>query len=300
MPSSFFRRRAHLKKRVFPWKLNPLGSQDYSPAQNVTRRLGIKKGEHVLVFAGYYGEWASSLSDLARISFTDPSKEYSSLFSKRHAGARVKAVAGELVPTKYGKYDWSFSFEPFPLVQNGGLTYSMTRAMMNNKGAKIVLSNNNPQRNKHLVDIVQRVAKVYGAKVTGESVTLDVISAIDTLRKAQKSDSENLRFGDAQSRKEKMSVVTLLTNPSARKKAMLDLAVENLVDKEIKQKTKRNYSRNTSSFNPTARTTQKDFEFAKSLVPMISQRLNCPQKEIESSLARINQLAQLYAQKRVM
>lgn len=300
MPLSFFRRRAHLNKRIFPWKPNFQGAQDYAPAQLVTKKLGMKKGEKVLVFAGYYGEWASALSHSTQVTYTDPSKEFAKLYARKHKGAWVRAVPAELVPSRFANYDWSFSFEPFPVAENGGLFHSMTRALLNNKGAKIVLSNQDLTRNQNLRRTVDLIAKIYGAKVSASKFSLDVVRVMDSILMTQQSDAENLKISEALPKKENLHLITLLTNPLARKRARLDISVENIIDKEIKKRSRGNYNR-TSSKNPilvpTIQTQQRDYAFALTLIPKLSQMLALPPAEIKASINRINKLAQLYAQR---
>jgi hypothetical protein len=299
MPLSFFRRRAHLNKRIFPWKPNVQGAQDYVPVETVTKKLGIKKGEKVLVFAGYYGDWANALSHSTQLTYTDPSKEFANLYARKHSGARVKAVAAELVPLRPKKYDWSFSFEPFPVAQNGGLLHSMTRALLNNKGAKVVLSNQDLSRNQIMQKTIDSIAKIYGAKVGVSKFSLNVMRVMDSLSMIQKSDAENLRISEALPKKENLHLITLLTNPIARKRARLDISVGNIIDKAIKKRARGNYNQKAPKGRvlvPSLKTQQRDYAFAQTLIPELSRRLALPPAEIRSSINRINRLAQMYAQ----
>ncbi len=297
MPISFFRLRAHLKKRIKPWKVNLFGSQDFSPTSfRISKRMGIKKGEKVLVFAGYFGDWAKYLMPLAKITFTDLSRDYTERFSRTVSGAKTKTIPAEIIPVRAKKYNWSFSFEPFPLVEQGGLTYALSRSMLNKNGSKIVFSNQNLARNDLLKRVSQKVAKIYDAEFVLSNFSVDVISAMDTLRKKQGSDSENIVFQRAAPTKKQMNLITIKTNPLSRRKAFVDNLLLNIIDKEMKKEFKNNYSRSKtkSGLRPTKKTTQKDYDFALTLVPLLSKKLNLSEQEVKQSIERLKQLSMVY------
>jgi len=299
MPLSFFRRRAHLKKKVIPWKMNIMGTQDYAPRDlSVRKKMGIKQGERVLVFAGYFGEWARALTPKTRVTFTDPSAEYTRAFKAHQSEARVKTIPGEIIPTKNGTYDWSFSFEPFPLVGHGGIIHTISHSLMNKGGVKIAYSNQDPARNTQLRKIASQVASVYGAQVTETRFSADMLRSLDTLRKRAQSDAENLRFSEASPVRETINLLTIRTNPAARRMADIDASVMNLVDKEIKQREGKNYARvnqRNRVIKPTKQITQKDYSFALTIIPALSRRLGLSERETLQSINRLKKMADIYS-----
>lgn len=66
-----------LLKHSKPYKIATL--TDYqelvSIDENLAERLEFKRGEDILIVAGYYGDWAEKLSHDLNVHFTDDSKD---------------------------------------------------------------------------------------------------------------------------------------------------------------------------------------------------------------------------------
>ena len=129
--------------------------------KDLLKKLGLRKGEKILVFAGYYGGWANELACAGcDVVYSDVSKSLTE-YARRKYPRIKKAVCRDYIwlPEKEKEYDWSFSFEPVGGKQ--GLVIAIIRGLMNNKGVKIV---HYPRENKP-GDAYLRyklVARVYG------------------------------------------------------------------------------------------------------------------------------------------
>jgi len=129
--------------------------------EDLLKKLGLRKSEKILVFAGYYGEWANELANAGcRVVYSDVSKSLTE-YARRKYPRIKRAVCRDYIwlPEKEKEYDWSFSFEPVGGKQ--GLVIAIIRGLMNNKGVKIV---HYPRENKP-GDAYLRyklVARVYG------------------------------------------------------------------------------------------------------------------------------------------
>ena len=137
--------------------------------EDLLKKLGLRKSEKILVFAGYYGEWANELANAGcRVVYSDVSKSLTE-YARRKYPRIKRAVCRDYIwlPEKEKAYDWSFSFEPVGGKQ--GLVIAIIRGLMNNKGVKIV---HYPRENKP-GDAYLRyklVARVYGCGFGRNSV----------------------------------------------------------------------------------------------------------------------------------
>ncbi|HNV01184.1 MAG TPA: hypothetical protein PKK60_02030 [archaeon] len=199
-----------------------LPSQDYIPVEkNLATKIGMNKGEKVLVFAGYLGDWAGGLSHETRLTYTDLNHTFKEFVrkQKRASISKFKVIAGESVPQRPKIYDWSFSFEPIPLVNSGTMSVSLARSLLNNKGAKIIFS---PMYEVESAECwskyVKNLSKIYGVEVDYSRIPLN-------------SQRARSYFGISSPSIRKFDLMTIHTNPIARKKAFLDLRLLNVVDK---------------------------------------------------------------------
>lgn len=292
MPLSYLRKRFQISKSVFPWKPNNYGAQDFVPVESkLNSRLGISKGSKVHVFAGYYGNWAHALAESTKVRYTDASKEFTEIAKKRGMGSvSYKTIAAELAPVRKNIFDWSFSFEPFPLIGHKGINAVASRALLNKKGLKVLYSERENERGKTLTEAISFVGNVYGAKMVTKKVRLNALKTSEKL-------SKEITFP----RMQEFTLVTLLTNPLAREKVALDLKVQNFLDKLIKSNNPRGYNNpiiplmTQKKLASVKRTQSKDFEFAHKMAPIIASKLGITLREVKESLSRLEELSKLYA-----
>jgi len=193
------------------------GAQSLVPKDPLlSKKLGLAKKEKILVIAGYYGDWARALSESCEVRYTDLGKEMAAFAGRKKAKVRsFTARPAELLVRKPMLYDWSFLFEPYPLVA-GSLCLVLARSLLNKKGCKILeRSNLDPT----FYAQVTKVARLYNAKSKFEQIRLTGL--------VNKSKIEC-----------PVAMFTLSTNNEARKKAMLDMGLLrelNLAAKNRKQ-----------------------------------------------------------------
>lgn len=196
---------------------NPLAvQQQVVPAdQKLGQKLGIAKSDRVLVFAGYFGDWAQALSHHAHVTYSDIGKTMTA-FVKTHKPGRIErfwARPAQALPHARGQFDWSFSFEPYPLRYEGSLDMALARSLLNRKGAIIVnasSSNASNLPNRPFSNLVNVVAKIYGANA--RSSVLRIWTKGGTSRVLTP-----------------LGVDVLRSNMRARKRARIDLEVYKMV-----------------------------------------------------------------------
>jgi len=188
--------------------------QDFVPTdRKLIEKLGLKKGEKVLVFAGGHGDWANALArKKMKVFYTDASKKMTSYAEKRFSKSKIssfRAREASLQPQLKKKFDWSFSFEPVPLEPSWNLTFALLRSLLNKKGAKFVYRERDdpfgPKINKEF-------EKIYGIKIRTK---LELLFGI--------------RHGKKQLKE--CNIITIKTNNEARKKVNIDLKVMNFLRK---------------------------------------------------------------------
>ena len=128
------------KAAAGPWRTSLL---EKSPSQTVIpddpallRKLGIVAGDHVFGYAGYIGDWLGALSARgARVDYTDINLDIVQWVRIHKTGLFDQVRIGDplIEPARVDEYDWSFSFEPFPLQPNE-MPFAMMRSMLNRKG----------------------------------------------------------------------------------------------------------------------------------------------------------------------
>jgi protein-L-isoaspartate O-methyltransferase len=168
-------------------------------------KLGIEKGERILVFAGCYGDWASALARTgAKVTYTDSSPRMAKYAKRRFKKSRVegfRARDAALQPRRKNLYDWSFSFQPIPL-EHKALPFALIRSLLNKKGA-IIASFGSASWDLALI------AKVYGASLNLKAADISNIG------------------GEPNG----VAVATLRTNHKAQAMAGQDLRVQNAIEK---------------------------------------------------------------------
>lgn len=196
----------HTKQDILEQGTTPLD-------KNLLKKLGIKKGDKILAIAGYYASWASELQKAgANVDYSDISKSLVSWVKKNVKTKFRKYIVSnyELIPKKEKEYDWTFTYEACGGKQ--GLPIAYLRSLLNKKGGILVyfINKDRPDRiggkAKTYPNIIDTLSKIYNTR--GKYVNKKVFS-----RRKDKYKG-NLEF----------FIGTILTNASAREKALEDLA----------------------------------------------------------------------------
>jgi hypothetical protein len=198
------------------WKIHRKKiTQSTQPADpQLIQKLGLKKREKILFFARSYGEWAKSIAKQTELTYTDATKEMIEHVKKSKGKIKnFKQILSEIIPQRPMIYDWSISYEPIPLITTNTLKISLTRSLLNRKGAKIIFSSIFKPSGKEALNQAIKISEIYGTK------TEKKIIEIQTHLNGRKIPHT-------------ITIITLNTNPNARKKAFLDLRVLNTIDKE--------------------------------------------------------------------
>ncbi|MBI2529838.1 MAG: hypothetical protein HYW05_01725 [Candidatus Diapherotrites archaeon] len=181
---------------------------------SLLRKLGIAKRDKVLVFAGYFGRWAKALANCgAVVHYTDISQGFVTYAKKKFGHnqqflrdkniASFRARNALLIPQIKNKYDWSFSFEPIPLL-NIILPFTLMRSLLNKKGAIVV----SYTATKIFSEEIKKIAKIYNAKSRTKEIYIKCF-----------------RWQDKSVRNRLHEISILITNPAAQKMVENDLAV---------------------------------------------------------------------------
>lgn len=234
--AKMFARRKKTRRKVLlekgfesAWEIPTIRSKALLPSQqkipvtnNLGSTLGIREGEKIIMFAGYVGDWAKALSKTTRLTYTDINQGISDFVKKHKKGSigKFKTIAGESIPQRPNVYDWSFSYEPIPLIGQGTLRITLARSLLNIKGGKLVFSHEFRHCAKEAFEgNAKKLESVYGAKVDLEQVEIN------------SHDPNKLNFKNP--KKRKFSLITIRTNDKIRKQVFLDLRILNAVDKAI-------------------------------------------------------------------
>lgn len=200
-----------------PWSVPSVrAAQATVPADpRLLHHLGIEPGSKILFFAGYTGNWAKALAEQAEVHFTDASagmvRRARLLQEQNPEGTRIRSFRtreASRIPLSKNRFDWSVSFEPFPLYWGGGLPLSLLRSLLNRKGAKIVISN--PDNVGFERNVLAVIARAYGASWNKREFDLLVREG---------------PFASGRPEPKSHAVFSLETNDPARHKAMQDLKV---------------------------------------------------------------------------
>ncbi|MFH0971727.1 MAG: hypothetical protein V1835_04115 [Candidatus Micrarchaeota archaeon] len=180
--------------------------------QKLLRLIGLTANDRIHYFSAYSGEWAQKLADLgARVDASDISKDIvARLKSNPGKIRRIFQAAGEtgaIVPTYY---DWSVSYEPFPIIRGDyGVNSLIRMGLINREGIKLIFSRTIIEPG-WVKPSLKAIAKIYGADV--EQKIVHIRGGPPVGRRPRQT-----RF---------MTVFTIRTNPKIRKKAELDLFLE--------------------------------------------------------------------------
>jgi hypothetical protein len=199
------------------WKASrPFHQQDWVPSDiHLATKLGIAPGEKILFFAGCAGDWARALSDNAQVHYTDISPSMTALV-KEHGPSKIRSFRtrpAELQPRRAGRFDWSFSFEPIPLVFDEKISLVVVRGLLNNKGVKIVYQKSYSALPEKLLALVKRIGSMYRVSIETKIVPVRGAGSVES----------------------SMWVLTVKTNSHARELARLDLKVLQLLNAQSKK-----------------------------------------------------------------
>lgn len=209
-------------KNAIPWgsaHISKSRSQGFVPHErDLAGKIGIAPNSKVLVFAGCYGDWARALSSNCEVHYTDLSHEMARFVNQHKRGEikSIRAAPAEMLPQRVFHYDWSFSFEPYPLTNGNfgvGLRFSLLRSLLNHSGAKLVYD---PGKNDVYLREIEKIFKhvvipmsdIYGAQCNTNMTNIKGRRIIANYPKPT--------F---------LIVVNFLTNPRSRKMAENDLKV---------------------------------------------------------------------------
>ncbi len=239
---SFSQRKRHVAQstRLGKWsphqstKTGYFARQHHYPQKDVSREIGFKPGQKILIVAGYYGDWAAHFAKNHKVTYTDVGREMAEYAKKsalfRGTPAKMyKAIPAELVPQRQKIYDWTFSFEPYPISKEGGMQHTLVRSLLNNKGSKFLFVDD-PYKptasyftgsgiKQHTLTYMSRhyfnpLQRIYGAKVSTK--VLDIKLMAERLDKPQSFDC---------------TLYTVETNNLARQRAKIDLIVARIIEK---------------------------------------------------------------------
>jgi hypothetical protein len=192
-------------------------SQSTTPIDpNLSNKLGLRKKDKILYFAGCYGDWAKAIAHQTELTYTDATKSVLEYAKERNKEGikKFKLITAEMVPQRPMIYDWSVSYEPIPLVMKDTLKFSLTRSLLNKKGAKIIYSPFFEIERSDALKQIEKVSRIYSTQLDIKKINVNTNSKHWT-------NTSTL-----------INIITLRTNPIARRKAFLDLRILNAVDRE--------------------------------------------------------------------
>ncbi|MDO8625687.1 MAG: class I SAM-dependent methyltransferase, partial [Candidatus Diapherotrites archaeon] len=166
---------------------------------NLAEKMGIKPGQKIIAVAGGAGDWTHALSKTCKVTYTDISPRMAKYVATEKKGElnAMHAWPAEAVIRRPNQYDWTFSFEPYPLQETSKqLDHVLVRSLLNRYGGKIV-----EQQHTTLDANLKRVAELYGASFESSVATIRV----------QPWNPDNV------------GVLTLHTNARARQRAWNDV-----------------------------------------------------------------------------
>ncbi len=154
------------------WHKQESRQQSSAPEDsNLLKKLEIKKGEKILVIAGYYASWASELARLgAKVDYSDISKSILNWCKKKYRKLFRKYILSnyQLIPRKLNEYDWTFTFEACG--GGSGLSLAYLRSLLNKKGGILVLHLRYGAERKKMgsklrrySQITKTLSKIYGS-----------------------------------------------------------------------------------------------------------------------------------------
>ncbi len=198
--------------------------QDFVPQDaQLSQKIGIMPNDKVLFFAGGHGDWANALSLFAEVHYTDISREMLDFVKQQKPGQirSFRRQAAELAPRIAEKYDWSFSFEPYPIADVNTIPLVFLRALLNKKGAKMVFVNPSQYDFEKRINpsALMSFADSYGAGFQLKKIFIQGQRRYHTEPEAIPC-----------------VVITILTNSKSQKLAHTDLAVLHQLNIALKKK----------------------------------------------------------------
>jgi hypothetical protein len=193
------------------WRTEPGARQAISPSpEGLSKNLGIKPGSTINFFAAGYGDWARALANDNKVHYSDLDIGLVGKYGRDKRFVSGLMIDGSSRPRIRGQFDWSVSFEPIPM-HKIGLTMSLVRSLINNRGAKIIYgSMDHRERLGWLDETLGRLKSAYGFEHDRTVKTVEDVG----LKKQQE-----------------IEVITVLTNPKTRGKAWTDLSVLEIASK---------------------------------------------------------------------
>ncbi|MFH0714566.1 MAG: hypothetical protein V1847_01410 [Candidatus Diapherotrites archaeon] len=219
-----FRARANAWHAGTHWWMGekPKMTQAFVPnPHNLRESIGMDKNDSIVMFAGCYGDWANALAKEGKVDYSDVSPSMANFvrFEKRGNIQRIKVAPAEAVPQSVHFYDWSFSFEPFPL-HDGSLKFALARSLLNRKGGKLIYQKISPDTANKVSRQMSKIARLYGATfVRGIRPVLAAEGFENVYREQMKKIPETVQESWD------MEIFTLQTNAAARAKVGQDLKV---------------------------------------------------------------------------
>ncbi len=170
-------------------------------------KLGLAKSEKLHFFCAYTGDWARALSEHCIVHASDISYQNAALLRSKKGKIRsVFRIAAQIAKLKqHGPFDWSISYEPYPVTDPAGSFEHVLRlSLLNRRGLKMIF-NAEPQNVTLMMDHsipgrMSSFAKLYGAKFVLEERAIQTTTGPSLFR-----------------------IYSLHTNGNARKLAGIDL-----------------------------------------------------------------------------
>ncbi len=179
------------------------------------KKLGIQKGAKINYFASFYGDWVRTMAKETKLKATDANIGMKEFVQSRKYKIPFRAIAAQSYPRIKNAYDWSVSFEPFPLLHIAGLELTAMRGLLNKKGMKIITSAyKSSLLEKDFSSKLETVARIYGADLLQKKVNV-----LSSMQYGQKPQNEYVH------------VITLFTNNIAREKVYRDLQLISAIEK---------------------------------------------------------------------
>ena len=133
--------------------------------KDLLKKLSINEGDKILVFAGYYGDWAAALADAGcEVTYSDISKELTEYCKSKFNNKIKNYIVSDYssINLSEGQYDFTFSFEPIS-DGAGSLLLGIIRSLVNKKGVILI---HYPRKNKPKESYfwMEDIANMFSAK----------------------------------------------------------------------------------------------------------------------------------------
>jgi len=194
--------------------------QHVIPRDNkLLKKIGVRPGSRILIFAGGFGDWANQLGRYAKIEYSDITQEMAEWVGAYQKRIKKHFVADAMtIPKRKRKYDYSFSFEP--TIGSQALSGAMQRALLNNVGCIIIEREGFTSLfGTDIRALMQSISRIYGARYEERQT---IVKGIFHTQRVKNGGRDKI---------EEIPLVTycLFTNDSARRLAELDLLMEKLL-----------------------------------------------------------------------